>query len=61
MPFGTHDLENVDGGGIRGLSELCMLEQLMLQLNREAGLESSDTALKPCDVFHMICGTSTGG
>ena len=53
-------LLSLDGGGVRGLSTLYILKGLMDRLNsqrREAGLPS----VKPCEVFDLIGGTSTGG
>ncbi|KAF2008315.1 FabD/lysophospholipase-like protein, partial [Aaosphaeria arxii CBS 175.79] len=44
----------LDGGGVRGLSALMILEQLMEAVNL-------DDPPKPCDYFDMIGGTSTGG
>ncbi|KAI1460194.1 phospholipase [Annulohypoxylon moriforme] len=44
----------LDGGGVRGLSSLMVLQHLMETLN-------PDTPPKPCDYFHLIGGTSTGG
>ncbi|KAF2812175.1 FabD/lysophospholipase-like protein [Mytilinidion resinicola] len=44
----------LDGGGVRGLSALLILEQLMETIN-------PDAPPKPCDYFDMIGGTSTGG
>lgn len=44
----------LDGGGIRGLSMLEILKQLMSTINQES-------PPKPCDCFDMIGGTSTGG
>jgi patatin-like phospholipase/acyl hydrolase len=44
----------LDGGGVRGLSALIILEQLMDTANL-------DSPPKPCDYFNMIGGTSTGG
>lgn len=49
----TNPLES-DGGGIRGLSALIILEYLMKRINPE-------NPPKPCDVFDLIGGTSTGG
>ena len=49
---------SLDGGGIRGLSSLQILKVLMESIGSEAGLGS---APKPCDIFDMIGGTSTGG
>ncbi|KAF9630334.1 phospholipase [Lasiodiplodia theobromae] len=45
---------NLDGGGVRGLSSLLILEKLMLQIDEK-------NPPKPCDYFDMIGGTSTGG
>jgi patatin-like phospholipase/acyl hydrolase len=48
----------IDGGGVRGVSELYILEQLMARLK---GRQNLPELPKPCDVFDMIAGTSTGG
>ncbi|KII90274.1 hypothetical protein PLICRDRAFT_107777, partial [Plicaturopsis crispa FD-325 SS-3] len=47
-----------DGGGIRGLSELCILSNIMWRIKTERKLE---TVPRPCEYFDMIAGTSTGG
>ncbi|EPE35167.1 FabD/lysophospholipase-like protein [Glarea lozoyensis ATCC 20868] len=44
----------LDGGGVRGLSALMILQQLMETIDPE-------NPPKPCDYFDMIGGTSTGG
>jgi patatin-like phospholipase/acyl hydrolase len=54
MPNQDLRLLALDGGGVRGLSALMILEQLMEAVN-------PDAPPKPCDFFDMICGTSTGG
>jgi patatin-like phospholipase/acyl hydrolase len=54
MPGGDLRLLTLDGGGVRGLSALIILEQLMEVVN-------PDAPPKPCDYFDMIGGTSTGG
>ena len=54
MPGHGIRLLALDGGGVRGLSSLMMLQQLMAAANRES-------PPKPCDYFDMIGGTSTGG
>ncbi|PYI22390.1 FabD/lysophospholipase-like protein [Aspergillus violaceofuscus CBS 115571] len=51
-------LLSLDGGGVRGLSSLYILQQLMLDLQHQSALP---TPPKPCDIFDMIAGTSTGG
>ena len=52
-----------DGGGIRGLAALYVLEELMNQVRRERDHQGiiQDGPIKPCDYFDLICGTSTGG
>ncbi|KAL6710557.1 hypothetical protein ACN47E_008605 [Coniothyrium glycines] len=59
-------LLSLDGGGVRGLSSLMVLDDLMenialeeKRLGRRA--PSDHTPLKPCDYFDLIGGTSTGG
>ncbi|KAF2817990.1 FabD/lysophospholipase-like protein [Mytilinidion resinicola] len=47
-------LLSLDGGGVRGLSSLCILEELMRKVDQK-------NPPKPCDYFDMIGGTSTGG
>jgi patatin-like phospholipase/acyl hydrolase len=44
----------LNGGGVRGLSALMILQQLIEAVN-------PDAPLKPCDYFDMIGGISTGG
>ncbi|KAL1843209.1 hypothetical protein VTJ49DRAFT_2760 [Mycothermus thermophilus] len=48
----------LDGGGVRGLSSLYILERLLYQMKPE---NDPKKRLKPCDVFDVIVGTSTGG
>jgi patatin-like phospholipase/acyl hydrolase len=45
---------SLDGGGVRGLSSLQILKQLMELIDPK-------NPPKPCDYFDMIGGTSTGG
>ncbi|KAJ7878262.1 FabD lysophospholipase-like protein, partial [Mycena leptocephala] len=47
-----------DGGGIRGLSMLIILEDLMWKLKVAEDLPDVP---RPCDYFDLIGGTSTGG
>jgi patatin-like phospholipase/acyl hydrolase len=44
----------LDGGGVRGLSALMILEQLMEAID-------PNSPPKPCEYFDLIGGTSTGG
>ncbi|KAF2726345.1 FabD/lysophospholipase-like protein [Polychaeton citri CBS 116435] len=54
MPGQELRLLSLDGGGVRGLSTLFILQALMQRIN-------PDNPPKPCDYFDMIGGTSTGG
>ncbi|KAH7381067.1 hypothetical protein BKA64DRAFT_647894 [Cadophora sp. MPI-SDFR-AT-0126] len=51
-------LLSLDGGGVRGLSELFILDTIMHGVRREGRLEWEPL---PADYFDLICGTSTGG
>jgi hypothetical protein len=51
-------LLSLDGGGVRGLSTLYILRGLMDRLNHE---RKTLPPVKPCEVFDLIGGTSTGG
>ena len=53
-------LLSFDGGGVRGLSSLYILQGLMKRLNAERKKERLPS-VKPCEVFDLIGGTSTGG
>jgi patatin-like phospholipase/acyl hydrolase len=53
-------LLSLDGGGVRGLSTLYILKGLMDRLNNSRKLNNL-APLKPCEVFDLIGGTSTGG
>ncbi len=54
------NLLSLDGGGVRGLSTLYILKRIMDQLNFERK-KSNLEAVKPCEIFDLIGGTSTGG
>jgi len=51
---------NLDGGGVRGLSTLLILKALMAAVNDER-IKAGQSAIKPCELFDLIGGTSTGG
>ncbi|KAH8428435.1 uncharacterized protein LDX57_006133 [Aspergillus melleus] len=51
-------LLSLDGGGVRGISELIILDRLMRQIQHRHDIP---TVPKPCDIFDLIGGTSTGG
>lgn len=53
-------LLSIDGGGVRGLSALVILEQILEQTNdsrKSQGFEAQE----PWQVFDMIGGMGTGG
>lgn len=52
-------LLSLDGGGVRGLSTLYILKGLMDRLNQKR--PNGAPKKKPCEVFDLIGGTSTGG
>ena len=55
---------SLDGGGVRGVSSLYILKDLMDQVARKRTYASPDqppNTPRPCDLFDLICGTSTGG
>jgi predicted acylesterase/phospholipase RssA len=65
-PHAPLRLLSLDGGGVRGLSSLLVLRDLMYAIAAEekrlGRREGADfTALRPCDYFDLIGGTSTGG
>ncbi|PVH75932.1 FabD/lysophospholipase-like protein, partial [Cadophora sp. DSE1049] len=53
-------LLSLDGGGVRGLSTLYILKSIMNRLNYVRKTVSLPR-VKPCEVFDLIGGTSTGG
>ncbi|KAG6875855.1 hypothetical protein C0993_007064 [Termitomyces sp. T159_Od127] len=52
------DPKQRDDGGVRGLSELIILQEIMSRLKHLGNLDSLP---KPCDYFDIIGGTGTGG
>jgi patatin-like phospholipase/acyl hydrolase len=54
MPDNDLRLLALDGGGVRGLSALIIIKQLIEKVN-------PDALPKPCDYFDIISGTSTSG
>lgn len=56
LPRKCLNLLSLDGGGLRGLSILYILRDLMAKVN-----EHQDPPLKPCEVFDLIGGSGTGG
>ncbi|KAK4181732.1 putative calcium-independent phospholipase A2-gamma [Triangularia setosa] len=52
------NLLSFDGGGVRGVTSLLILHKLMVTIKEQHGLAEIP---KPCEFFHMMAGTSTGG
>ncbi|KAK3954872.1 hypothetical protein QBC32DRAFT_254378 [Pseudoneurospora amorphoporcata] len=55
---GPVNLLSLDGGGVRGISEVAMLHRIMKRVQQ---LENLKELPKPCEYFHIMGGTSTGG
>lgn len=50
---------SIDGGGFKGLACLFVLAHLMVEIS---GGDDEDALIhRPCQIFDLICGTSTGG
>jgi len=52
------NLLSLDGGGIRGISELAILDEIMRRVQAQKGLAELP---RPCEYFHLIGGSGTGG
>jgi patatin-like phospholipase/acyl hydrolase len=59
---------SLDGGGVRGLSSLLILREIMEEIGRrnepedyDAGEHHHSEIPLPCEYFDMIGGSSTGG
>ena len=53
---------SLDGGGVRGISSLYILKDIMARVKRQAQIDNQPiSTVRPCDLFDRICGTSTGG
>ena len=51
-------LQFEDGGGIRGLSPLVILREILFRIQQEEGLAALPL---PCEIFDLAGGTGTGG
>ena len=51
-------LLSLDGGGVKGLSSLLILQRIFRTIQHEEKLAEMP---RPCDYFDLIGGTSTGG
>jgi len=49
---------SLDGGGVRGLSSLLILREIMEDIDHRTGASEPP---RPCEYFDLIGGTSTGG
>ncbi|KAK0457615.1 acyl transferase/acyl hydrolase/lysophospholipase [Armillaria novae-zelandiae] len=52
------NLLSLDGGGIRGASQLIILDEIMKRIKMKKHLTEVP---KPCEYFHLIGGSGTGG
>jgi patatin-like phospholipase/acyl hydrolase len=51
-------LLSLDGGGVRGLSSLLILREILMEIKHQKN--TAEIPL-PCEYFELIEGTSTGG
>jgi patatin-like phospholipase/acyl hydrolase len=58
-PATTLRVLSLDGGGIKGYTTLLILRRIFRTLHELIGPEKPEP--KPCEVFDLIVGTSTGG
>jgi patatin-like phospholipase/acyl hydrolase len=49
---------SLDGGGVRGLSSLMILREIMEDIGQRNGV---DEPPKPCEYFDLVGGTGMGG
>jgi patatin-like phospholipase/acyl hydrolase len=49
---------SLDGGGVRGLSSLMILREIMEDIGQGNGV---DEPPKPCEYFDLVGGTGMGG
>ena len=64
MPGKPLRILSLDGGGVRGISTLYILKEIMRQIARDHDAENPQgpkNSPLPCEYFDLICGTSTGG
>jgi len=64
MPGKPLRILSLDGGGVRGISTLYILKEIMRQIARDHDAENPQgpkISPLPCEYFDLICGTSTGG
>src|SRR5947207_3226177 len=57
----TPRILSLDGGGVRGLSSLLVLQGIMKEVGKHTERTKQDDIPHPCEYFDLICGTSTGG
>jgi hypothetical protein len=50
-----------DGGGIRGLSQLEIMRNIIHQLNWDNESDESAEGMLPCERFDLMGGSGTGG
>lgn len=51
----------VDGGGMRGISQLEIIGNIIHRLNWNEESNQLDELKPPCEHFDLICGSGTGG
>ena len=54
-------LRTIDGGGVRGFSQLEIMRNIMHRLNWDNESEESNGGILPCQYFDLMGGSGTGG
>jgi patatin-like phospholipase/acyl hydrolase len=51
----------IDGGGVRGMSQLEIMRNIMHRLNWDSESDESNAGMLPCEHFDLMGGSGTGG
>jgi patatin-like phospholipase/acyl hydrolase len=51
----------IDGGGVRGMSQLEIMRNIMHRLNWDSESNESNAGILPCEHFDLMGGSGTGG
>ena len=58
-PKSVRRILSLDGGGIKCLSSLMVLDEIMKEIRHST--KNSEEVARPCQYFDLICGTGFGG
>jgi patatin-like phospholipase/acyl hydrolase len=54
-------VRTIDGGGVRGLSQVEIMKSIMYRLNWDSESDVSGEGILPCERFDLMGGSGTGG